>query len=97
MTAENARPLFKDVELIDRPDVRLVDDLLGYWDHKRSGRIGPRRAEIDPAEIRPHLPHLVMTDVIDGGNDFRFRLIGTRIVEGLGHDNTGRRFSEAFG
>ena len=96
MTARSPRPLFKDAELIDQPDMRLVDDLLGYWDRQRAGRIGPRRAEIDPTEIKVHLPHIVMTDVIDGGNDFRFRLIGTRIVEGLGHDNTGKRFSEAF-
>jgi hypothetical protein len=38
-----------------------------------------------------------MLDVIDSGKDFRFRLIGTRIVEGLGRDNTGKLVSEAYG
>lgn len=95
---DNPTPrLFTDLALIDRPDVRLMDDLLDYWNRKRAGRIGPRRADLDPAAIKAHLPHLVIVDVIDGGKDFRFRLVGTRVVEGLGHDNTGKRFSEAFG
>jgi hypothetical protein len=97
MNSDPTPPLFTDVELIDRPDARLIDDLLDYWSRKRAGRIGPRRADIDPAEITRHLPHLLMVDVIEGGRDFRFRLVGTRIVDGLGHDNTGKRFSEAFG
>jgi hypothetical protein len=97
MNSAASTPLFTDFELLDLPDVQLVADLVEYWDRKRAGRVGPRRAEIDPTEIKKHLSHLIMVDVIDGGKDFRFRLIGTRIVEGLGHDNTGKRFSEAFG
>lgn len=96
MTAERNQALFADVELIEKPEVPLIDDLVAYWNRKRSGRIGPRRTEIDPTEMVAHLPHIFMLDVIDGGKDFRFRLIGTRIVEGLGRDNTGRRVSEAY-
>jgi hypothetical protein len=88
--------LFTDVELIDRPEVRLIDDLVAYWERKRAGRTGPRRADIDPAEIKIHLPYVFMLDVLDGGADFRFRLIGTRIVDVLGRNSTGRRVSELF-
>jgi hypothetical protein len=77
--------------------VRLIDDLVLYWDRKRAGRVAPRRADIDPSEIVGHLPYIFMLDVIDSGKDFRFRLIGTRIVEGLGRDNTGKLVSEAYG
>ena len=94
---EDNRFLFTDVEFLDKPDVRLIDDLVVYWDHKRAGRMAPRRADIDPSEIVAHLPHLFMLDVIDGGKDFRFRLIGTHLVEGLGRDYTGKLVSEAYG
>lgn len=87
---------FTDVELVERPEVWLIDDLFAYWDRKRAGRIGPPRAEIDPAEIKIHLPNVFMLDVLDGGADFRFRLIGTRIVDGLGRDSTGRKVSELY-
>ena len=33
-------------------------------------------------------------EVIDGGRDFRYRLIGTTIVQGVGRDLTGRLMSE---
>ncbi|HWI27829.1 MAG TPA: PAS domain-containing protein [Stellaceae bacterium] len=94
--AEPDRALFTDVEFIDRPDLRLMAELVEYWDRKRAGRIGPRRADIDPTEIAAHLAHIFMADVIEGGADFRYRLIGTRIVEGLGRDNTGKRLSELY-
>jgi hypothetical protein len=93
---EPEQSLFTDVEFIDKPDVRLIDDLITYWDRKRAGRIGPRRADIDPSEIVVHLPHIFMLDMLDGGQDFRYRLVGTRIVEGLGRDNTGKRLSEVY-
>jgi hypothetical protein len=96
MHAAAPRGPFTDVEFIDRPDVRLIDDLVGYWDRKRAGRVGPRYADIDPAEIKIHLPHMFMADVIDDGDDFRYRRIGTRIVEALGRDSTGRNLSELY-
>ncbi len=92
----DARYVFVDIELIERPEVRLIDDLILYWDGKRAGRIAPRRAEIDPAEIKIHLPHIFMIDVFDGGADFGYRLLGTRIVEGIGRDSTGKRLSELY-
>jgi hypothetical protein len=88
--------LFADIELIERPELRLIDDLLQYWDRKRAGRLGPRRAEIDPAEIKVHLPNIFMVEVVDNGADFRYRLIGTRITEALGRDSTGKKMSELY-
>lgn len=85
-----------DLEIIDRPEVRSIGEFAAYWDGKRAGRRAPRRADIDPAEIKPHLPHVFMVDVLEGGTDFRYRLIGTAITRGLGRDNTGKRVSELY-
>jgi hypothetical protein len=83
-------------EIISEPGAPILGDLVAYWDAKRAGRVAPPRSAIDPIEITRHLPHLFMLDVIGAGSDFRFRLIGTEIVQGLGRDSTGRRFSELF-
>jgi hypothetical protein len=87
---------FSDLEIIERPEVPLMQDLVAYWDRKRGDRLAPRRSDIDPTEIPTHLANLHMMDVLDGGADFRYRLIGTAIVEGLGRDNTGKRLSELY-
>lgn len=80
----------------DRPAAAAILRLFGYWQAQRGQRFAPRRADIDPAAIVPLLPDIVLYDVIDGGRDFRFRLIGTRIVEGLGRDSTGCLVSERY-
>jgi hypothetical protein len=87
---------FSDLEIIEQPEVPLMRDLVRYWDQKRRDRRAPRRSDIDPTEIPTHLPNLHMMDVLDGGADFRYRLIGTAIVEGLGRDNTNKRLSELY-
>lgn len=55
------------------------------------GRAMPRRADIDPVELpRFALPYLMLLDVFDGGARFRWRLIGTEVVNRFGRDATGR-------
>jgi hypothetical protein len=86
-----------EFEIVEQPVVPLIQELVDYWQQKRRGRMVPARSDIDPMELRPHLPHIFMMDVLDGGLDFRFRLVGTSIVQGLGHDNTGKTLSELYG
>jgi hypothetical protein len=51
-----------------------------YWDSKRRGRSMPSRADIRPDELRDWLSQLMLVDVIDGGRDFRYRLLGTKLT-----------------
>ena len=53
-----------------------------YWAAKRGSRPMPARRDIDPAEIKPLLPYLVLMDVLRDARpgwplDFRYRLLGT--------------------
>lgn len=69
------------------------------WRHwhtlHRDGR-PPTRAEFDPTAI-PHLmPYLMLLDVVEGGKDFRYRVVGTHVARIHGTDNTGRTVSQAF-
>ena len=61
-----------------------------YWRGRCGERRMPRRADIDPIDMPPHLlPNVFLTDVVDGGARFRYRLVGTAIVGTLGWDPTG--------
>lgn len=53
--------------------------VLDYWNRLRGARIGPARREIDPVDLKPVLPRIGLVDVVRGGADFRFRLVGTEI------------------
>ncbi len=97
MTANEPKKPFADMEIIAQPAVAEIGELVAYWEKKRGTRFAPQRSEIDPTEIPRHLSHIHMMDVLEGGADFRYRLIGTAIVAGLGRDNTGKRLSELYG
>jgi hypothetical protein len=64
-------------------------DLYRYWLEKRGSRVVPSRADIDPAEVFWLLPFLCLVDKVDDW--FRYRLVGTAIVQQFGVDVTGRR------
>ncbi len=78
----------------------LADPILAgayrYWQTKRGTRPMPRRLDIDPSELVPLLPHLQLTEIVDGGARVRYRLVGTAIVATFGIELTGKYFDEAF-
>jgi hypothetical protein len=81
------------IDLVPRGSEEISHPILVeiyYWDRKRRGRSMPNRADIDPTEIAPLLPHVFMVDVERDPLRFRYRLIGTSIVELLARDFTGR-------
>ena len=67
-----------------------------YWDRKRRGRDMPARADIDPLEIVPLLPGIMLIDVVADARRFVYRLVGTREVAMRGRDPTGRSVAEGF-
>ena len=78
-------------------DDPILGGALAYWIGKRGNRAMPRKADIDPTEIpRKILPNLQIIEVIDGGARFRYRLIGTALVEAWGRDFSGRIVDELF-
>ena len=64
-----------DLTAKQHPKLRFLHD---YWLLKcrEKGRL-PARADIDPVEIFELLPHVVLWDVVDGGEDLRVRLAGS--------------------
>jgi len=78
----------------DQLDDPLLHELYAYWRGKCRGRRMPRRSDIDPSEMARLLPHLLISEVVEGGERFRFRLAGTAIASALGGDSTGRLVEE---
>jgi hypothetical protein len=63
-----------------------------HWQALRGDRPMPVRRELDPADIKDLLPHIVIVAV--DGPRFLFRLVGTEVVNRIGVDNTGRHLDE---
>ncbi len=73
------------------PQLRFLHD---YWTTLAAGRPMPLTSDIDPLAMKPALGYIMLIDVIDGGQDFRYRLFGSRIAAVSGFDVTGRLVSE---
>lgn len=70
--------------------------LKSYWEGKRGGRPMPARSDMRPSEMKEHLGWILLVDVLNDGEDFRFRTVGTRVTEYFLTDATGKTVSEAF-
>lgn len=80
-----------EVETLSRP---ILQNLHNYWlERRRDGRL-PSRADVDPIDLPSLLPYIILVDVLHDPLDFRYRLIGTKTVEVMGRDGTGKKFGE---
>jgi hypothetical protein len=67
-----------------------------YWESKLRGRRMPSRADIVPAELKAELPHILLADVLEDGQDFRYRVLGTRLTRYFPERATGKTFTDAL-
>lgn len=56
----------------------------------------PRRADIDPVDVKRYLPMMMLVDVTADERRFVYRLVGTGEVANRGSDPTGKSVQEAF-
>lgn len=76
-------------QTVQRPRLQR---LLQYWEQKRGDRRLPARADLDPLEFAWMLGDVSLVEVhrSEEGLRYRFRLMGSRAVERLGYDITGK-------
>jgi hypothetical protein len=86
-----------DIE-IDPPGemLELLAFVRDYWLAKRGTYEIPRRADIVPSQLKPYLPNVLLADVVDGGRDFRYRLVGSHLHRSFAGNPTGKLMSEAL-
>jgi hypothetical protein len=72
-----------------------IHRLFSYWQHQqvRGGKL-PGRGDVAPDQIRDLLPNIMIVDVERDPLRFRYRLVGTRVVEYNGFEFTGRYLGE---
>jgi hypothetical protein len=68
--------------------------LLAYWQRQRGERAMPARADIEPADLKALLANIFMVDVEDAPFRLRYRLVGSALVDVLGHDIKGKYLDE---
>lgn len=81
------------ITLIDPPiaDIESVaiQEVYRHWQERHHGDALPRREDLEPAGIVRRLPNIFLVDVLEDPVRYRYRLIGTQLVEWSGRDATG--------
>ncbi|WP_162914860.1 PAS domain-containing protein [Desertibaculum subflavum] len=80
-----------DLEDIETPYLRR---LFAYWQDKRRGQDFPSRRDLDPREFAFALGHVLLIDVLERPQRFRFRLHGSVLSFRARYDMTGRMVDE---
>lgn len=73
-----------------------IRSLAEYWLRISPENCIPGRQHFDPLEIWDLVSNVWIVDVFDSPPRFRYRVVGTRIVEYLGRDPTGETMDEVF-
>lgn len=76
----------------DNPTIAFF---LNYWRSKRE-KVLPLRDTFAPKEVRGHLQWVLTVDAMPQFEDFRYRVIGSRITDYFLGDATGKTIREAF-
>ncbi len=69
-------------------------EMRDYWLRLRGDNQIPTREALNPADITRLLPKLVLTDVFEDPQRFRYRLIGTQVTALAERDATGKWLDE---
>jgi hypothetical protein len=84
-------PEVHPAETLESP---ILKDVLGAWRQlPQTGGLPEKPAAI-LAAIKPHIKRLHLSDVIDNGADFRFKIVGEAVFPGLGESLHGRLISQ---
>jgi hypothetical protein len=89
-----ARSDIETPSILDMPRDPRATALAAYWRSKCAGRPMPDREDIVPAEIVPLLPYIFISEALNGGAAFRFRIFGTALVNLIGVELTGKSIAD---
>jgi hypothetical protein len=77
---------FAPLDAIEDPGLAAF---VALWESRRGKGAMPERADIKPRDLKDYLSDIHLYEVIEGGRDFRMRLVGTRFSQAAGYDPTG--------
>ena len=71
-------------------------ELADYWIARRGDRPMPRRDDIDQADLKAHVPRLILAEVWHAPLRFHLQMVGTELEEKLGRRITGEVLTEEW-
>jgi len=89
----NSQPLPAEIHPAASVEDANLRFTLDYWHKLKGARRMPARTEILPKDLKHCLRYIHIYEVVDGGADFRARLVGTSVYPGLEQDQTGKLVS----
>ncbi|KLN61707.1 hypothetical protein WH96_05145 [Kiloniella spongiae] len=72
----------------------LIDQARDHWNQLRADDHLPAKEDLDPINIPRLLGNSCLIDVLDGGTDFRYRIIGSAIQDISRAGQSGKKISE---
>lgn len=87
---ELERPPHLSYAALDDVHSLRIRQLHDYWKSKCSDVAPPPRSAIEPAEIRPLLPYLILAELSASPFRISYRLVGTAVARWHADDFTGR-------
>ncbi|MDO8287733.1 MAG: PAS domain-containing protein [Parvibaculum sp.] len=89
---------YREVDISDVPNYHPVSLFSNFWFDKKGDALVPLRSAIEPTKIPAILPWLLLLEVvmIDGKQQFRYRLSGTGCRDIFGIDYTGKLLGEGL-
>lgn len=85
------KPLFFPVEAAESA---IIHEGVSFWHSLRGGRRFPGRDRVTLRGLRGLAKYTTLLRVIEGGQDYEFRLVGDVPVAAVGQNFQGRRLSE---
>ncbi|MFD2207873.1 PAS domain-containing protein [Kiloniella antarctica] len=70
--------------------------LFKWWKDKKGERMAPSPSDVDPFELKGILGKIAVLEVIDTGEEFKYRLYGSAIMPEPGKDLTGKLLSDIW-
>lgn len=92
--AENQGVISSDIVSHEALQSLRAQSFFSHWQDMIHDDPVACRSHFDALDLGPWLGNILILDVIDGGKDFRYRLIGTRIVSASNRELTGSLVSE---
>jgi hypothetical protein len=74
------------ISSVRRLESPMLREIHAHWDRLRGDRRWPLRSELNPGDIRRHLSHVFLIEVIDGGADFFHKLAGETVIQAHSYD-----------
>ena len=85
-----SKPLPPEIHPADTLENPLLKEVLTAWRHLCAGDAFPERPAAILPYVKPHIKRLHLSEVIDDGADFRFKIVGEAVFPGLGYSLGGQ-------